>query len=251
VELLPVHHNVPESFLPDRGLTNYWGYNTIGYFAPHAGYSAAVRAGHPGGQVAEFKAMVDALHAVGIEVLLDVVFNHTAEGGPDGPTLCHRGLDDLAYYRQHPDDPRRYVDTTGCGNSIDAADPLALQLIMDSLRYWLTEMRVDGFRFDLAPTLARQSGSFNRVSAFLDLVSQDPSCRGASSWPSPGTSARPTVMPSAPSRCCGVSGTASTGIRCATSGAATKASWGSSPPASPDPRTCTATRGSDPPRRST
>ena len=164
----------PRAFLPDRGLTNYWGYNTIGYFAPHAGYSAAVRAGRPGGQVAEFQEMVDALHAAGLEVLLDVVFNHTAEGDHTGPTLCHRGLDNLAYYRQDPDDARRYVDTTGCGNSIDAADPLALQLIMDSLRYWRTEMRVDGFRFDLAPTLARQSGSFDRVSAFLDLVSQDP-----------------------------------------------------------------------------
>ena len=174
VELLPVHQSVPEAFLPDRGLTNYWGYNTIGYFAPHAGYSAAVRAGHPGGQVAEFKAMVDALHAAGLEVLLDVVFNHTAEGDHTGPTLCHRGLDNEAYYRLQPDDPRRYVDTTGCGNSIDAADPLALQMVMDSLRYWLTEMRVDGFRFDLAPTLARQYGSFDRVSAFLDLVSQDP-----------------------------------------------------------------------------
>jgi glycogen operon protein len=174
VELLPVHQSVPEAFLPDRGLTNYWGYNTIGYFAPHAGYSAAVRAGHSGGQVAEFKAMVDALHAAGLEVLLDVVFNHTAEGDHTGPTLCHRGLDNEAYYRLQPDDPRRYVDTTGCGNSIDAADPLALQMVMDSLRYWLTEMRVDGFRFDLAPTLARQYGSFDRVSAFLDLVSQDP-----------------------------------------------------------------------------
>jgi glycogen operon protein len=174
VELLPVHHHVPEAFLPDRGLTNYWGYNTIGYFAPHAGYSAAVRAGRPGGQVSEFKAMVDALHAAGLEVLLDVVFNHTAEGDHTGPTLCHRGLDNVAYYRLHPDDPRRYVDTTGCGNSIDAGDPRALQLIMDSLRYWLTEMRVDGFRFDLAPTLARQYGSFDKVSAFLDLVSQDP-----------------------------------------------------------------------------
>ena len=174
VELLPVHQHVPEAFLPDRGLTNYWGYNTIGYFAPHAGYSAAVRAGQPGGQVAEFKAMVDALHAAGLEVLLDVVFNHTAEGDHTGPTLCHRGLDNEAYYRLHPDDPRRYVDTTGCGNSLDAGDPLALQMVMDSLRYWLTEMRVDGFRFDLAPTLARQYGSFDRVSAFLDLVSQDP-----------------------------------------------------------------------------
>jgi glycogen operon protein len=174
VELLPVHQSVPEAFLPDRGLTNYWGYNTIGYFAPHAGYSAAVRAGHPCGQVAEFKAMVDALHAAGLEVLLDVVFNHTAEGDHTGPTLCHRGLDNGAYYRLRPDDPRGYLDTTGCGNSIDAGDPLALQMVMDSLRYWLTEMRVDGFRFDLAPTLARQYGSFDRVSAFLDLVSQDP-----------------------------------------------------------------------------
>jgi isoamylase len=174
VELLPVHQHVPESFLPDRGLTNYWGYNTIGYFAPHAGYSAAVRAGQPGGQVAEFKAMVDALHAAGLEVLLDVVFNHTAEGDHTGPTLCHRGLDNEGYYRLHPGDRRRYVDTTGCGNSVDAGDPLALQMVMDSLRYWLTEMRVDGFRFDLAPTLARQYGSFDRVSAFLDLVSQDP-----------------------------------------------------------------------------
>ena len=118
--------------------------------------------------------MVDALHAAGLEVLLDVVFNHTAEADHLGPTLCHRGLDNPAYYRLDPDDPRRYVDTTGCGNSINAADPLTLQLIMDSLRYWLTEMRVDGFRFDLAPTLARQHGSFDRVSAFLDLVSQDP-----------------------------------------------------------------------------
>ena len=174
VELLPVHQSVPEAFLLDRGLTNYWGYNTIGYFAPHAGYSAAVRAGQPGGQVAEFKAMVDALHAAGLEVLLDVVFNHTAESDHTGPTLCHRGLDNEAYYRLRPDDPRRYVDTTGCGNSIDAADPLALQMVLDSLRYWLVEMRVDGFRFDLAPTLARQYGSFDRVSAFLDLVSQDP-----------------------------------------------------------------------------
>ncbi len=150
VELLPVHESVPEAFLPQRGLTNYWGYNTIGYFAPHQGYSAAVRAGQPGGQVAEFKAMVDALHAAGLEVLLDVVFNHTAEGDQLGPTLCFRGLDNPAYYRLDPGDPRHYVDTTGCGNSLNAGDPVTLQLIMDSLRYWLTEMRVDGFRFDLA-----------------------------------------------------------------------------------------------------
>jgi isoamylase len=174
VELLPVHQNVPESFLPAEGLTNYWGYNTIGYFAPHGGYSAAVRAGKPGGQVAEFKAMVDALHAAGLEVLLDVVFNHTCEAGPDGPTLCFRGLDNPAYYRLEPGDPSRYVDTTGCGNSLNAGDPLTLQLIMDSLRYWITEMHVDGYRFDLAPTLARQDGGFDQVSAFFDLVAQDP-----------------------------------------------------------------------------
>jgi glycogen operon protein len=174
VELLPVQQNVPETFLPQRGLTNYWGYNTIGYFAPHNGYSAAVRAGQPGGQVAEFKSMVNALHRAGIEVLLDVVYNHTAEGNDLGPTLCFRGLDNPAYYRLEPDDPRHYVDTTGCGNSLNAGDPLTLQLIMDSLRYWLTEMHVDGFRFDLAPTLGRQEGGFDQVSAFFDLVSQDP-----------------------------------------------------------------------------
>jgi isoamylase len=174
VELLPVHQNVPESFLVQRGLTNYWGYNTIGYFAPHNGYSAQVRAGRQGGQVTEFKAMVDALHAAGLEVLLDVVFNHTAEADHMGPTLCFRGLDNPAYYRLEPGDPRHYVDTTGCGNSLNAGDPVTLQLIMDSLRYWLTEMHVDGYRFDLAPTLARQEGGFDQMSAFFDLVSQDP-----------------------------------------------------------------------------
>jgi isoamylase len=174
VELLPVHQSVPERFLVERGLTNYWGYNTIGYFAPHAGYSAAVRAGRPGGQVAEFQGMVDTLHGAGLEVILDVVFNHTAEGNHLGPTLCHRGLHNPAYYRLDPDDPRFYVDTTGTGNSLNADSPFSLQLIMDSLRYWLTEMRVDGFRFDLAPTLAREDGGFDKMAAFFDLIAQDP-----------------------------------------------------------------------------
>ena len=174
VELLPVHHSVPEGTLVDRGLTNYWGYNTIGFFAPHAGYSAAVRAGRPDGQVAEFQAMVDALHGAGLEVVLDVVFNHTAEGNQLGPTLCHRGLHNPAYYRLVPGDQRYYVDTTGTGNSLNADNPFSLRLIMDSLRYWLTEMRVDGFRFDLAPTLAREDGGFDRMAAFFDLVAQDP-----------------------------------------------------------------------------
>jgi isoamylase len=174
VELLPVHQNVPEFMLTGRGLTNYWGYNTIGYFAPHAGYSAAVRAGRPGGQVREFKEMVDALHRAGLEVLLDVVFNHTAEGSELGPTLCFRGIDNPAYYRLQPGDPSRYVDTTGTGNSLNAGDPITLQLIMDSLRYWVQEMHVDGYRFDLAPTLARQEGGFDQFSAFFALVVQDP-----------------------------------------------------------------------------
>ena len=174
VELLPVHQNVPESFLGQRGLTNYWGYNTIGYFAPHNGYSAAVRAGRPGGQVAEFKAMVNALHAAGLEVILDVVFNHSAEAGAEGPTLCFRGLDNPAYYRLDPADPSRYIDTTGCGNTLNAGDTVTLELIMDSLRYWITEMHVDGYRFDLAPALARQEGGFDQMSAFFDLVAQDP-----------------------------------------------------------------------------
>jgi isoamylase len=174
VELLPVHQNLPEAFLVQRGLTNYWGYNTIGFFAPHDAYSAEVRAGRPGGQVAEFKAMVDALHAVGLDVILDVVFNHTAESDHTGPTFCHRGIDNPAYYRLDPDDLRLYVDTTGCGNALNAADSVGLQMVMDSLRYWLVDMHVDGFRFDLAPTLARENGGFDRRAAFFDLVAQDP-----------------------------------------------------------------------------
>src|SRR5882757_1487429 len=174
VELLPIHHNVPESFLVERGLTNYWGYNTIGFFAPHAAYSATVRAGQPGGQVEEFRDMVNALHAAGLEVVLDVVFNHTAEGGPGGPTLCHRGLDNAAYYRLDPSDPSRYIDTTGTGNSLNTADATTLRMVMDSLRYWVSTMGVDGFRFDLAPTLGREDGAFDPFSAFFDVVGQDP-----------------------------------------------------------------------------
>ena len=174
VELLPVHHYVPEQFLLERGLTNYWGYDSIGFFAPHAGYSAAVRTGQLGGQAAEFRAMVDALHAAGLEVVLDVVFNHTAEGGAGGPTLCHRGLDNPAYYRLDPADPGRYLDTTGTGNSLNTGHPVVLRMIMDSLRYWVSQMGVDGFRFDLAPTLGRQQGDFDPFAAFFDLVGQDP-----------------------------------------------------------------------------
>ena len=213
VELLPVHQNVPEAFLVAEGLTNYWGYNTIGFLAPHNGYSAAVRAGHPGGQVAEFKTMVDALHRAGLEVILDVVFNHTAEAGPDGPALCFRGIDNLAYYRVDPGDPGAYYDTTGCGNSLNAGDPITLQLMMDSLRYWLTEMHADGFRFDLAPTLARQDGASTRCPPSWTCAPRTRWYARPSWSPSRGTSARWTATTSAGSRRCGGSGTASTGTR--------------------------------------
>jgi glycogen operon protein len=174
VELLPIHQHLDDAFLRARGLDNYWGYNTLGFFAPHAAYSAEVRAGRPGGQVAEFKRMVKSLHAAGLEVILDVVFNHTAEGNHLGPTLSFRGFDNPAYYRLVASDARYYYDTTGTGNSLNPDDPTCLRLIMDSLRYWVTEMHVDGFRFDLAVALAREHGGFDRVSAFFDLVSQDP-----------------------------------------------------------------------------
>jgi isoamylase len=171
VELMPVHQFVTDTALRERGLRNYWGYNTIGFFAPHNGYSAS---GSRGEQVQEFKAMVRALHEAGIEVILDVVYNHTAEGNHLGPTLSFRGLDNAAYYRLADDDPSRYVDYTGTGNSFNARNPHALQLIMDSLRYWILEMHVDGFRFDLASALARELHDVDRLSAFFDLVQQDP-----------------------------------------------------------------------------
>jgi glycogen operon protein len=174
VELLPIHHHADDGLLRSRGLDNYWGYSTLGFFAPHAGYSAEVRAGRPGGEVAEFKAMVRSLHAVGLEVILDVVFNHTVEGNHLGPTLSFRGFDNPAYYRLVSGNPRYYYDTTGTGNSPNVDDPTCLRLMMDSLRYWVTEMHVDGFRFDLAVALAREHGGFDRVAAFFDLVSQDP-----------------------------------------------------------------------------
>ncbi len=171
VELQPVHQFVHDAHLVEQGLRNYWGYNSIGFFAPHNEYSSA---GSDGSQVPEFKAMVRALHEAGIEVILDVVYNHTAEGNHMGPILSFKGIDNRAYYRLVPDDRAHYYDTTGTGNSLNMAHPHALQLIMDSLRYWVTEMHVDGFRFDLAATLARQFHDVDRLSAFFDLVQQDP-----------------------------------------------------------------------------
>jgi glycogen operon protein len=171
VELMPVHQFVTDAFLTERGLANYWGYNTIGFFAPHSAYAFA---GSRGEQVQEFKSMVRALHQAGIEVILDVVYNHTAEGNHLGPTLSFRGIDNAAYYRLVDEDPRYYYDTTGTGNSLLMRHPHVLQLIMDSLRYWVIEMHVDGFRFDLAAALARQFHEVDRLSAFFDLVQQDP-----------------------------------------------------------------------------
>jgi len=171
VELLPVHQFVDDARLVERGLRNYWGYNSIGFLAPHNGYAAAGQAGE---QVAEFKAMVRALHEAGIEVILDVVYNHTAEGNHLGPVLSMKGIDNTAYYRVVAGQPRFYYDTTGTGNSLNVRHPHTLQLIMDSLRYWVTDMHVDGFRFDLAASLARQFHEVDRLSVFFDLIQQDP-----------------------------------------------------------------------------
>jgi len=171
VELLPVHHIADESFLVEKGLSNYWGYSTIGYFAPHALYSAD---GTRGEQVKEFKAMVKALHEAGIEVILDVVYNHTAEGNHLGPMLSFKGIDNASYYRLSPEDPRFYMDFTGTGNTLNVTNPSVLRLIMDSLRYFAIECHVDGFRFDLASTLARELYEVDRLSSFFDVIHQDP-----------------------------------------------------------------------------
>ncbi len=171
IELLPVHQHVDERHLVERGLSNYWGYNTLCFFAPDVAYASSHVAGDV---VREFKMMVRALHAAGIEVILDVVYNHTAEGNHLGPTLSLRGIDNSAYYRLSADNPRYYMDFTGCGNTLNAQHPRVLQLIMDSLRYWVLEMHVDGFRFDLASALARELYDVNRLGAFFDIIHQDP-----------------------------------------------------------------------------
>ncbi|TSE01241.1 glycogen debranching protein GlgX [Skermania sp. ID1734] len=171
IELMPVHQFMQDQLLLDKGLRNYWGYNTFGFLAPHNEYASANK---PGATVSEFKAMVRDFHAAGIEVILDVVYNHTAEGNHEGPTISFRGIDNAAYYRLVDDNPAMYMDYTGTGNSLNARHPHTLQLIMDSLRYWVLEMHVDGFRFDLASTLARELHDVNRLSAFFDLVQQDP-----------------------------------------------------------------------------
>ena len=173
IELLPVHHFVDESHLAELGLTNYWGYNSIGFFAPHANYAST---GTRGEQVQEFRNMVKALHEAGIEVILDVVYNHTAEGNQMGPTLCFRGIDNADYYRL-AEDKRFYTDFTGCGNTLNATNPHVVQMIMDSLRYWVTEMHIDGFRFDLASALARSDHDVDMLGTFMTTIAQDPVLR--------------------------------------------------------------------------
>ncbi|HEX3730568.1 MAG TPA: glycogen debranching protein GlgX, partial [Opitutaceae bacterium] len=172
IELMPVHHFLQEKHLLDRGLANYWGYNTLSYFAPEPSYAADRR--RPGNVLREFKDMVKGLHNAGFEVILDVVYNHTAEGNQSGPTLSYRGLDNLAYYRTVADQPRHYMDYTGCGNTLNMVHPHSLQLLMDSLRYWVTEMHIDGFRFDLAAALARELKDVDQLGAFFDTIYQDP-----------------------------------------------------------------------------
>ena len=172
VELLPVHHFVNDEFLQNKGLANYWGYNSIGFFAPHSAYSHGDT--EAGEQVREFKQMVKDLHAAGLEVILDVVYNHTGEGNHMGPTICFRGIDNSAYYRQVQSDRRFYMDYTGTGNTLNMQHPRAIQLVMDSLRYWVEQMHVDGFRFDLASTLARESHEVSKLSGFFDCIQQDP-----------------------------------------------------------------------------
>ena len=171
LELLPIHDFVDDGYLLDKGLKNYWGYNTLNFFSPDARYSGS---GDRGGQVREFKEMVRALHSAGIEVILDVVYNHTAEGNQLGPTLSFKGLDNVTYYRLVPGNERYYMDYTGTGNSLNARHPQVIKLINDSLRYWVQEMHVDGFRFDLASTLAREEHGVDRLSSFFDVIHQDP-----------------------------------------------------------------------------
>jgi isoamylase len=169
---MPVHYFVHDRHLIDKGLRNYWGYNTLGFFALHPDYAANRQ--NPREVIHEFKEMVKALHSAGLEVILDVVYNHTAEGNHVGPTLSFRGIDNLAYYRTVPGDPRHYMDFTGTGNTLNMVHPHSLQLLMDSLRYWVTEMHVDGFRFDLASALARELMEVDQLGAFFDTIYQDP-----------------------------------------------------------------------------
>jgi len=247
VELMPIHQFVADGMLQGKGLTNYWGYNSIGFFAPDVRYASKGRLGE---QVAEFREMVGALHKAGIEVILDVVYNHTAEGNHLGPTISYRGIDNAAYYRLLPDNPRYYMDYTGTGNTINVRTPRTLQLIMDSLRYWITQMGIDGFRFDLASSLARELHEVDRLGSFFDTISQDPVISRvkliAEPWDVGEGGYQVGNFPP-----CGRSGTANTGTPCATTGGARSGRWASSPTGSPAAPTSTKARAAGPSRAST
>jgi len=215
VELMPVHAFIGDRFLLEKSLRNYWGYNSIGFFAPDMRYSAS-------GTIKEFKSMVKRLHTEGIEVILDVVYNHTAEGNHLGPTLCFRGIDNAAYYRLSAEDKRYYTDYTGCGNTLNMRHPRVLQIIMDSLRYWVQEMHVDGFRFDLASALARELHAVDRLGAFFDIIHQDPVLSQVKLIAEPWDLGEGGYQV-ATSRWAGPSGTANTATICAPTGRATAA----------------------------
>lgn len=243
---MPIHQFVNDPFLQEKGLNNYWGYNTIGFFAPHNAYSSQ---GQRGEQVNEFRAMVKEFHAAGIEVILDVVYNHTAEGNHMGPTLSFKGIDNQAYYRLVDNDQMHYFDTTGTGNSLLMRSPQTLQLITDSLRYWVQEMHVDGFRFDLAATLARQFQEVDKLSAFFDIVQQDPIISRvkliAEPWDLGSGGYQVGGFPRT-----GRNGTGISGIACAISGVRSHPHCLNSPAASWAVPTCTSTMGASPWHRS-
>ena len=229
---MPIHTFTDDRHLVEKGLRNYWGYNTIGFFAPEMRYCAQ-------GHMNEFKTMVRKLHSAGIEVILDVVYNHTAEGNHFGPTLSFRGIDNAAYYRLVPDNPRYYTDYTGTGNTLNMMHPRVLQLIMDSLRYWVLEMHVDGFRFDLAAALARELHDVDRLGAFFDIIHQDPVLsRSQADRGTLGSRAKAAIR-SAISRLAGRSGTGATATVSAAIGRAMMAPSAISPTGSRDRATCT------------
>ena len=223
VELMPVHHFISGRHLVEKGLRDYWGYNTLGFFAPEPTYSSDPKGDGP---VREFKEMVKRFHNAGFEVLLDVVYNHTAEGNQEGPTLSFRGVDNMAYYRTVADNPRYYMDYTGCGNTLNMVTPHSLQILMDSLRYWVSEMHVDGFRFDLASALARELKEVNQLGAFFDTLYQDPMLTTTKLVAEPWDLGEGADTRSAISRCAGRNGTACSGTRSGSSGRGT---WDSTP----------------------
>ena len=226
IELLPIQSFVDDRYLLEKDLRNYWGYQTLGFFAPQGRYMSS-------DQITEIKTMVRRFHAAGIEVIMDVVYNHTAEGSERGPTLSFRGLDNQSYYRLSPDDQRHTFDTTGTGNTLNVAHPMVLRMVLDSLRYWVGVMHIDGFRFDLASTLGREEMDFDRQGGFFDAIPPGSGPRGRQADRRTLGYRRGAATRSAASPIPSANGTTSIATRCAASGRATAARWQSLPPASP------------------